>query len=158
MPQNQVLLPQHPLQPLARVLQNPLRPQPPLLQNPNPNLIVSTPRHEQLPLASNPSSPSTALPAVSSFKILKSNQVAKKPTHGEFLHSSLSAPPACPTDKDGTCVICKDKHAVNRYCIDIDSEISLRLAMDTLRTSGDQPLVQAFRTYLANQLRRLSGS
>ncbi|KAI0845998.1 PHD/FYVE-zinc-finger like domain-containing protein [Daldinia vernicosa] len=144
--------------PQTRVLppQNPLQPQPPLLHTRNPNFVVSIPRREQPSLAGNSPSSSIIPPAISPSKVLKSNQAVEKATRN--LNTSFRAPPTCPTDKSGICLVCKDKHHINKTCIDFNSEISLRLAIDTLRTSGDGPVVQAYKAHLANQLRRLSGS
>ncbi|KAI8957777.1 PHD/FYVE-zinc-finger like domain-containing protein [Daldinia sp. FL1419] len=133
-----------------------------LLRNPNPSLIGPIAHHVSLPTNGNSQSSSTVTPAVSSFRMPRSRGTARsneamRPTPEAILNSFIAAPPACPRDKDGVCLVCKNTHPLNRACIEFNSEISLRLAIDTLRPYGNSAHVQAFKLFLTGRLRQLSG-
>ncbi|KAI1389568.1 PHD/FYVE-zinc-finger like domain-containing protein [Hypoxylon trugodes] len=61
------------------------------------------------------------------------------------------------TGEGGSCLICKTRHPPNTTCVDFSSEVSIRLAIDSLRTGGDHPKVLAFKNLLINYLRAMAG-
>ncbi|KAI1802183.1 hypothetical protein F4811DRAFT_421292 [Daldinia bambusicola] len=113
-------------------------------------------RREQSSPTSHPRAPPGVLATVSPANILRSNTAVGGSNDKDILNTSLRGPPACPVDRDGVCMICKTKHPFNFVCIDFSSEISLRLAIDTLRTGASLPHVQAYRAHLIERLRQLS--
>ncbi|KAI2464457.1 PHD/FYVE-zinc-finger like domain-containing protein [Annulohypoxylon bovei var. microspora] len=130
----------------------------------NPNLVASMPGREQL-LTKPSTKPSTnlfhltsnvPLPTPSS-KVLKSTQITTPSTSNELPNGSSNTLSIFPIDERGTCLICRARHPADQSCIDFSSQISLRIAIDSLRVNGDQPNVRSFRDLLINQLRRLSG-
>lgn len=55
-----------------------------------------------------------------------------------------------------SCPICQKEHSGGQSCVDTNSEISLRIALDTLRTSsGDEEDLRRTRELLTNRLREL---
>ncbi|KAI1462824.1 PHD/FYVE-zinc-finger like domain-containing protein [Annulohypoxylon moriforme] len=96
-------------------------------------------------------------PPIPPAKVLKSTQpTLPSSTNSQHSNGLITSPPF-PTDERGICLICGVKHPINKTCIDFGSQISLRIAIDSLRVNGDKPNVRAFRDLLTNQLRRLSG-
>ncbi|KAI1402304.1 hypothetical protein F4819DRAFT_455197 [Hypoxylon fuscum] len=137
----------------------------PIEQNPlhhdfNSNYVVSMPHREPHPLTNNLSS-SSNLPLTAPVplqRVLKSTQCATPPTRGRPRKSNNpNGLPNSPTSNEGICLVCKSKHPPNKSCVDLNSEISLRIAIDSLRTGGDQPNIQAYRDLLTKQLRQLTG-
>ncbi|KAI0965091.1 PHD/FYVE-zinc-finger like domain-containing protein [Xylaria arbuscula] len=50
------------------------------------------------------------------------------------------------------CALCYHQHATVNPCVDLNSEMSLRLALDRLRPSGNSPAAQAARSYFSQRL------
>ncbi|KAI0466719.1 PHD/FYVE-zinc-finger like domain-containing protein [Xylaria cf. heliscus] len=50
------------------------------------------------------------------------------------------------------CALCRRRHPTTAPCVDLNSELSLRLALDRLRTGGDGPAISAARSFLAQRL------
>ncbi|KAI0451702.1 PHD/FYVE-zinc-finger like domain-containing protein [Xylaria acuta] len=50
------------------------------------------------------------------------------------------------------CALCSRPHPTTIPCVDLNSELSLRLALDRLRADGDGPTVRAARNYFAQRL------
>ncbi|KAI0881702.1 PHD/FYVE-zinc-finger like domain-containing protein [Annulohypoxylon maeteangense] len=130
----------------------------------NPNGVVPMP-NRVLPSSTNISHPiSNASPSIPSQKALRwrtqilTPQPQPQPPPPNSQHSNgLTTSLHFPTDIRGCCLICKAPHPPNRTCVDFGSQISLRIAIDSLRINGDQPDIRAFRDLLVNQLRRISG-
>ncbi|RYO79140.1 hypothetical protein DL762_008307 [Monosporascus cannonballus] len=56
-----------------------------------------------------------------------------------------------------SCLICKKNHPTNGSCVNTNSEISLRIALDSLRTTtGDEAAIRTTRETLAARLRELT--
>ncbi|KAI0164322.1 PHD/FYVE-zinc-finger like domain-containing protein [Hypoxylon sp. FL1284] len=79
------------------------------------------------------------------------------PANEEGRKGVLGVGPTSPTTEGGICLICKGRHPSNHSCVDFGSEISLRLAIDSLRSRSGQTNVQAYRDLLVRQLRQLTG-
>ncbi|KAL7623461.1 hypothetical protein AAE478_007143 [Parahypoxylon ruwenzoriense] len=123
----------------------------------NHNFVVSIPHREQFPPAGAPRlSSNTPLP-VPPKTLKSSSQVPTQAMRGGLSNRSTNSLPISPTGDGGVCMVCRARHPLNKSCIDFSSEISLRLAIDSLRAGGDQPNVQAFREFLIKQLRQISG-
>ncbi|KAI1204671.1 PHD/FYVE-zinc-finger like domain-containing protein [Annulohypoxylon truncatum] len=121
----------------------------------NPNGIVSMPGRI-LPSSTNLSRPISNVPSpIPPPKVLTSTQTTMPSARNQPLNGLTILPPF-PTDERGICLICSTKHPTNKICIDFGSQISLRLAIDSLK-NREQPNVRSFRDLLFNQLRRLSG-
>ncbi|KAI1102103.1 PHD/FYVE-zinc-finger like domain-containing protein [Jackrogersella minutella] len=123
--------------------------------NINPNLVVPLPHREQH-LANIARSTSTIPLPTSTSRVLKSTQIPP-PTQGRPPNRPSTNLTILPTTEEGSCFLCRTVHPPNKTCVDLNSEISLRVAIDLLRASGDRPNVQAYRDMLINQLRRLAG-
>ena len=54
------------------------------------------------------------------------------------------------------CVLCYRRHPTNQPCLDLNSELSLRIALDRLRTATDSPYVRATRAYFIQRLQILA--
>ncbi|KAI1778038.1 PHD/FYVE-zinc-finger like domain-containing protein [Hypoxylon cercidicola] len=85
------------------------------------------------------------------------SQTATAPANGGHRNGALSSGPTSPLGEGGICLICKGRHPPNYSCVNFGSEISLRLAIDSLRASPIQPNMQAYRDLLLRQLRQLTG-
>ncbi|KAI1380578.1 PHD/FYVE-zinc-finger like domain-containing protein [Hypoxylon crocopeplum] len=99
--------------------------------------------------------PNLTLPIPPS-NVLRSTQTTLPATHRRPPNSPSGNVPMSSAGEGGTCIVCKGRHAPNKTCIDFSSEISLRIAIDSLRISS-QPNAQAYRELLVRQLRQLTG-
>ncbi|GAP84585.2 putative snf2 family domain-containing protein [Rosellinia necatrix] len=54
------------------------------------------------------------------------------------------------------CALCHYSHPTHIPCVDLNSELSLRLALDRLRAVGDSPAIQAARVFFAQQLQNVA--
>ncbi|KAI0528280.1 PHD/FYVE-zinc-finger like domain-containing protein [Xylaria bambusicola] len=54
------------------------------------------------------------------------------------------------------CILCYRRHATGQTCIDLNSELSVRLALDRLRAAIDTPYIQGARAYLFQRLQILA--
>lgn len=62
-----------------------------------------------------------------------------------------------PQDVSKSCVVCQESHPESS-CVDMDSVMSLRLAVDMLRTSRADPhVVQGLRQRFQQRIRELAG-
>ncbi|KAI0406042.1 PHD/FYVE-zinc-finger like domain-containing protein [Xylaria palmicola] len=50
------------------------------------------------------------------------------------------------------CAICSHQHSTKEPCLDLNSELSLRIAIDRLRAGGNDAMVQAARTFFTQRL------
>ncbi|KAI1748692.1 PHD/FYVE-zinc-finger like domain-containing protein [Xylaria castorea] len=50
------------------------------------------------------------------------------------------------------CALCRRPHSTTIPCVDLNSELSLRLALDRLRVGGEGPAIRAARNYLGQRL------
>ncbi|KAH8158223.1 hypothetical protein CIB48_g10035 [Xylaria polymorpha] len=50
------------------------------------------------------------------------------------------------------CALCSRRHVTTIPCVDLNSELSLRLALDRLRAGGDGPAIRAARDFFAQRL------
>ncbi|KAI1091871.1 PHD/FYVE-zinc-finger like domain-containing protein [Rostrohypoxylon terebratum] len=136
-------------------MQPPQRHQPhaslPFNINVHPNGVVPVPGRI-LPPSTN------TTPPIPPSKVLKSSQTSTQ--------SARNQPPTLPSndtaiirtfpaDESGICLICKRRHISNESCVNFHSQISLRLAIDSLRDHADH---RAYRDMCISQLRQLTGS
>ncbi|KAK5628930.1 hypothetical protein RRF57_004645 [Xylaria bambusicola] len=56
------------------------------------------------------------------------------------------------------CVLCYRWHPTNQPCVDFNSELSVRLALDRLRAAIDTPYIRAARAYLFQRLQILASA
>ncbi|KAI1363789.1 PHD/FYVE-zinc-finger like domain-containing protein [Xylaria arbuscula] len=56
------------------------------------------------------------------------------------------------------CVLCYRRHATNQPCVDLNSELSLRIALDRLRAATDTPYMRATRAYFIQRLQILANA
>ncbi|KAI0842507.1 PHD/FYVE-zinc-finger like domain-containing protein [Hypoxylon sp. FL0890] len=107
-------------------------------------------------------------------KVVKSTQTSTVPSHAHTLNQPpkvkstqttttpstlnppISNPPIWSIGVGGVCLVCKRQHSVVNSCINFNSEISLRIAIDSLRTEADSPHVRTIRDMLVNQLRKIA--
>ncbi|KAI0893559.1 PHD/FYVE-zinc-finger like domain-containing protein [Annulohypoxylon nitens] len=100
---------------------------------------------------------STNTPQIPPSKVLKSSRTSTKPARNQpptLPSNDTAVIRAFPADERGICLICKTKHAFNGSCVNFHSQISLRLAIDSLRDHTDH---RAYRDMCINQLRQLTG-
>lgn len=100
---------------------------------------------------------STNTPQIPPSKVLKSSWTSTKPARNQpptLPSNDTAVIRAFPADERGICLICKTKHAFNGSCVNFHSQISLRLAIDSLRDHADH---RAYRDMCINQLRQLTG-
>ncbi|KAI0387068.1 PHD/FYVE-zinc-finger like domain-containing protein [Hypomontagnella monticulosa] len=123
----------------------------------NPNFVVSIPRRGQPPLPNtNPSFTNAHLPVPPS-NVLRSTPTVNPPLPAAQPSGFSKNFPILPTGEGGSCLVCGSKHTPNEYCVDFNSEISLRIALDSLRVRGDTPNVRAYRDILTRRLRQVRG-
>ncbi|KAI1761621.1 PHD/FYVE-zinc-finger like domain-containing protein [Hypoxylon sp. FL1150] len=126
--------------------------------NMQPNPVDPLRRHQQNTVAGN-RAPTLPLPVpvpVPSQRTPKGAQPTM-PTSGGQQSGASSNARTSPTNQDGVCLICKKRQPPSHNCVNFGSEISLRIAIDSLRTSPNQPNVDAYRDLLIRQLRQLKG-
>ncbi|KAI2625618.1 PHD/FYVE-zinc-finger like domain-containing protein [Hypoxylon sp. NC1633] len=118
------------------------------------SIAAVPPPHRQNPPTANPLQRSNLQHPTPPAKILPSTPVAAPTTHGKFSAGPLpGGPPPPRTGEGGNCLVCKAKHDPSWSCVDIRSEISLRVAIDAVR--ANEPQAQAYRELLIRQLQQL---
>ncbi|KAI0012331.1 PHD/FYVE-zinc-finger like domain-containing protein [Xylariaceae sp. FL0662B] len=124
-----------------------------------PNFMVSIPRRESGHLtgtagATLPYSPSN-VPLPIPQRILKSTQTTTNTTPRP--HSNGNAKSLQPGQGSDVrfCVFCSKVHSLKMHCIDFNSEVSLRLAIDSLRAHRGKPGVEAAQAHLIDKLRQI---
>ncbi|KAI1085250.1 PHD/FYVE-zinc-finger like domain-containing protein [Whalleya microplaca] len=130
----------------------------------NPNLMVSIPRREGGHFTGPTGAPlpfsTSNVPLPIPQRILNSTQTTMNSTP----RAPQKVPPNGTTNNvqsgrggdDKMCLFCSRVHPPSTICIDFNSEVSLRLAIDSLRAGGDNPNVRAIRGHLTNRLREIS--
>ncbi|KAI0864890.1 PHD/FYVE-zinc-finger like domain-containing protein [Xylaria cubensis] len=127
-------------------------------RNPYPNPYPVPSRSPSLTTPSNSNNP--ILPPNIGVPITHSQQ-ATVPNH----HHQMPAvrPPAVRLPNGGIaptgcigggspCALCKRSHSTTIPCVDLNSELSLRLALDRLRAGGEGVAISAARSYLSQRL------
>ncbi|KAI0595367.1 PHD/FYVE-zinc-finger like domain-containing protein [Biscogniauxia sp. FL1348] len=137
-PQPPSMLPQAMPAPMGQGVTTPINPS---------NLVVYIPRRESpSSVQSIPGQMANPQPT----RVLKSNTgTGQQPTRNDSGNWWVGG--------GNPCTICWRAHSANYPCINLLSEVSLRMALDSLRAGGDHPSIRASRELLTSYLRRLRG-